>query len=314
MELERSTGAKRPFDIIAIDAIDMDIVMKVDRLPQRGEKVMGDLVGRLPGGPCANFACAAARLGMQVASFSSVGEDVPGQAIINDFANYGVVTEFVRVAKGKETPFTVILIEPDGERVIIVAPSFKPSYSDEEYQHAFAQTRAIHTFPNDPARFIRQAKIAHAQQAKVMFDVEATANASRQELEEMLRWADIASFNEQGFVRVAGKAATIENAQKLLAYGPKTVVVTLAERGAIAITADSAAQISGHTVSVQDTTGAGDTFNAAFLSATLQEKSLKECLTFANAAAALSVTGLGPRGNLPTVAEVEKFLKKRLGD
>lgn len=305
---------KRPFDIIAIDAIDMDIVMKVDRLPKRGEKIMGDLVGRLPGGPCANFACAVARLGLRVASFATVGSDAAGQLLIDDFIDYGVSTEFVQVEDGEDTPFTVILIEPDGERVIIVAPAFKPRYSDEEYEHAFAQTRAIHTFPSDPARFIHQAKIAHAQQTKVMFDVEATANASRQELEAMLRWVDIASFNEQGFVRVAGEAATIENARKLLAYGPRTVVVTLADRGALAVTAVTAAQIPGHSVTVQDTTGAGDTFNAAFLSATLQEKSLEQCLTFANAAAALSVTGLGPRGNLPTRAEVEEFLGRDYRD
>ena len=140
--------AKRPFDIMAIDAIDMDIVMKVDRLPQRGDKMLGELIGRLPGGPCANFACAAARLGMRVASFSTVGEDKEGQAIIDDFANFGVTTDFVRVQAGGATPFTVIFIEPDGERIIIAVPTFKPSYSDEEYQRAFAQTRAIHTFPH----------------------------------------------------------------------------------------------------------------------------------------------------------------------
>lgn len=299
---------KRPFDIMAIDAIDMDIVMKVAHLPKRGDKMMGTLVGRLPGGPCANFACAAARLGMSVASFSTVGEDKEGEAIIVDFANYGVATDFVRVQKGGATPFTVIFIEPDGERIIIAVPTFKPSYSDEEYHYAFAQTRAIHTFPTDPARFLHLAKIARDHQTKVMFDVEATANANRQDLEAMLRLVDIASFNEQGFVRVAGEEATIEGARKLLAYGPEIVVVTLAERGALAVTAVSAAQVPGHTVAVQDTTGAGDTFNAAFLSAILQEKSLEVCLTFANAAAALSVTGLGPRGNLPMVAEVEAFL------
>ncbi|MCP4421610.1 MAG: carbohydrate kinase family protein [Chloroflexi bacterium] len=301
---------KRPFDIITIDGIDLDIVMKVDRLPGYGEKVMGDLVGRLPGGPCANFACAAARLGMKVASFSTVGDDVEGQIIYDDFANYGVSTEFMQVQAGESTPFTVILIEPDGERSIIVIPTFKPSYHDDQFQHAFSQTRAIHTFPNDPEQFIRLAKIAHANQTRVMIDVEATISASRQDLEAMLRWVDIASFNEQGFVCISGEPVTVEGARKLLAYGPEVVVVTLAGKGALAVTAVSAAQISGHSVVVQDTTGAGDTFNAAFLSSTLQGNSLEQCLDFANAAAALSVTGLGPRGGLPTAAQVEAFLER----
>jgi ribokinase/sulfofructose kinase len=247
---------------------------------------------------------------MNVASFATVGADKEGQILIDDFANYGVATEFIGVQADGATPFTVILIEPSGERSIIVVPTFTPTYSDAQLHHAFSQTRAIHTFPTDPTRFIRLAKIAHASQTKIMIDVEATSNVSRQNLEAMLRWVDIASFNERGFVRVCGEAATIEGARKLLAYGPEVVVVTLAEKGALAVTAVSAAQISGHSVIVQDTTGAGDTFNAAFLSATLQGNNLEQCLTFANAAAALSVTGLGPRGGLPTIAQVEAFLER----
>ena len=188
-------------------------------------------------------------------------------------------------------------------------PTYEATYTDDELQQAFSQTRAIHTFPTNPAKFIRRAKVAHANQTKVMIDVEATSNINHQDLEAMLRWVDIASFNEQGFERVSGEAATIEAARKLLAYGPKTVVVTLAGKGALAVTAVSEAKIPGHLVSVLDTTGAGDTFNAAFLTATLQEKSLEQCLTIANAAAAISVTGLGPRGNLPTWEEVEKIFR-----
>ena len=303
--------AKRPIDIMAIDGIDLDIVMKVERLPGYGEKIMGDLVGRLPGGPCANYACAAARLGMRTASFSTVGKDEGGQLIIDDFNSFGVSTDFVRVKPGGDTPFTVILIEPDGERSIIVIPTFDPIYSDDDYHQAFSQTQAIHTFPSDSTEFIRLAKIARQYQTKVMIDIESTSHLARQELDAMLEWVDIASFNENGFMRVAGKRATLDEARNLLAFGPKTVVVTLASKGALAVTADAEAQISGHIVEVKDTTGAGDTFNAAFLSSMLQGHELAHCLTFANGAAALAVTGLGPRGGLPTVAEVEAFLEKR---
>lgn len=299
----------RPFDIIAIDGIDLDIVMKVESLPGYGEKVMAELVGRLPGGPCANFACAAVGFGMRTASLSTVGRDEGGQLVVDDFASRGVATDFMCIHESGVTPFTVILIEPDGERSIIVVPTFKATYTDEQLETALSQTRAVHTFPGDPARFIHFAKIAHAHQTKVMIDVEATSAIGRSDLEEMLRWVDIASFNERGFVRVAGEPATIAEARKLLDYGPETVVVTLAGKGALAVTADDAAQVAGHTVVAQDTTGAGDTFNAAFLSMTLQGKNLTESLTFANAAAAISVTGLGARGALPTVAEVEAFLE-----
>lgn len=303
--------AKRPFDIITVDGIDLDIVMKVERLPGYGEKVNAELVGRLAGGPCANFACAAARFGMRTASLSTVGRDEGGQRLLDDFESYGVATDFVQIHESGETPFTVILIEPDGERSIIVVPTFVPTYTDDYLHHALSQTRAVHTFPNDPARFMQIAKIARAHQTKIMIDVEAASKIDRSNFEALLQWVDIASFNERGFVQFAGEPATLEGAQKLLAYGPEVVAVTLAGKGALAVSADAAAQIPGHTVAAQDTTGAGDTFNAGFLSMTLQGKSLADSLTFANAAAAISVTGLGAKGALPTVSEVEAFLEKK---
>lgn len=303
------TVTERPFDIVSIDGIDLDIVMKVKRLPGYGEKVMGEYVGRLAGGPCANFACAAARLGMRIASLSTIGDDAGGKIVKDDFQQFGVATDLMRVRKGEETPFTVILIEPDGERSIIVVPTFETTYTDAELHAAFGQTRAIHTFPDRAAEFIRLAKIARANQTKVMVDLEPTSNVDRPGLEEMLPWADIVSFNERGFAQIWGEAPTIDGARKLLAYGPDVVVVTLAERGALAVSDSAAVQIPGHSVAVQDTTGAGDTFNAAFLTATLRGEDLKTCLTFANAAAALTVTGLGPRGGMPTADAVEAFLE-----
>ena len=300
--------AGRPYDVLAVSGIDVDLVLKVDRLPDHGEKVMGQFVGWLPGGPAANYACAAARLGLQVASLSTVGTDQFGQLIIADFEEYGVATEHVLVRPEIETHFTVILIEPSGERSIVVVPMFKEQYDDDYLQQAISQTRAIHTMPNDPALFVQMAKIAHANDVLVMIDVEATIGADREILELILSHVDIASFNERGLVASSGEKPTVEGARSLLAYGPHTVAVTLGKRGALAVTAEEAAIVPGWQVPVQDTTGAGDTFNAAFLMATLRQYPLQRRLAFANAAAALAITGLGPRGRLPTRAEVEEFI------
>ena len=45
--------------------------------------------------------------------------------LIDDFASYGVSTKFVGVHESGDTPFTVILIEPDGERSIIVRANIR---------------------------------------------------------------------------------------------------------------------------------------------------------------------------------------------
>ena len=71
-----------------------------------------------------------------------------------------------------------------------------------------------------------------------------------------------------------------------------------------------AVELAGYAVPVVDTTGAGDTFHAAYLAAMLGGAPLAERLRLANATAAMSVTRLGPRGWLPTPAEVAAFLEE----
>src|SRR5689334_6928888 len=100
----------RKFDVLTIGGIDMDVVVTVPELPGPDLKVMGELVGNMPGGPAANFACAASRLGLRVAAMAEVGNDPPGQIIVDDFASYGVDTSMMLVRPGGRTCFTIILI------------------------------------------------------------------------------------------------------------------------------------------------------------------------------------------------------------
>ena len=302
------SAGQPPFDVLAIGGVAVDWVMRVDHLPRSGQNVIGHFVGHLPGGAVANFACAAAHLSLQAASLSTVGDDEYGRLLITDFQQHGVAADHVIVRQDVETLFTVILIEPSGERSIVVVRMFEEQYSDDQLQEAIGRSRALYTMPNNAHLFARMADIARAHDVLTMIDVEATIGADRQKLERILRWTDIASFNEEGLIAVSGEEPTVEGARRLLAYGPHTVVVTLGARGALAVTADEAVVSPGRQVPVQDTTGAGDTFNAAFLAATLRQLPLARRLAFANGAAALATTGLGPRGRLPASAEVEAFI------
>ncbi len=298
----------RPYDVLAVGGVDIDIVMTVDSLPGHGEKVMGRFVGRLPGGTVGNFACAAGQLGLRVASFATVGADEAGRLVTEDFARFGVSTDFVERRADTETHFTVILIEPSGERSIVVVPMFEETLDMERARIALPQVRSMYAMPHNPDQFIRLAGLARELGVLVMIDVESTIGADRATLERMLAWVDIASFNEAGLIACSGEAATVEGARQLLAYGPRIVAVTLGSRGSLAVSANEVAEEKGFTVPVRDTTGAGDTFNAAFLTATLRGDALGPSLAYANAAAAISVSGLGPRGHLPTHEEVERLM------
>lgn len=300
----------REVDMLAVGGIDMDLVLTVPRIPEHDDKEMGKLVGWMPGGPAANAACAASRLGLRVSAFCQVGADENGRRIIEGFQQFGVDTALIEAVPGQESPFTVILIDPSGEKVIIVIPTFKAQYSLSVAAAVLPRTRFLYMMPGDETQFLALARLAHVHGAEVMIDIEPTACADRARLERLLAETDIVSFNQFGFRAAAGSEPSIAAARPLLDYGPHTVIVTRGAAGSLAVTHEDAVAQPGFKMPVVDTTGAGDTFHAAYLAALVHNLSLAERLRYAAAAAALSVTAIGPRGHLPTHEEVLAFLRR----
>ena len=99
-------------------------------------------------------------------------------------------------------------------------------------------------------------------------------------------------------------------AKRFLSMGPSTVVVKMGEKGAYAATKDGNASMSpAFKVPVVDVTGAGDAFDAAFLSCRMKGFELDRTLAFSNAAGALCVTVRGDVEAIPSYNDVEKFLE-----
>ena len=140
-----------------------------------------------------------------------------------------------------------------------------------------------------------------------MTDIEDKGNKEASGLPLLLQEVDIASFNQFGVRSWTGEEPSRELAQSLLNMGPETILFTLGAEGSIGADSHQAVDCPGIQVQVADTTGAGDTFHAAFLASYLRGQDLKHSLPFANAAGALSVTAVGPRGHLPTTLEVKDF-------
>lgn len=301
-------------DVVAVGAATIDLVIEVERLPGHDEKVMGRHVGWLPGGTVPNFACAASRLGLRTGFLGTVGDDASGSLVVEDFHRFGVDTDHLTTLRGTPTYYTVILLPPGGERAIVVVPTYPDdtALTNEERTYV-ASARAVYIMTGNVDRFEALAGAARAGGTLVMVDVEPTLALDMSQLKRMLSVTDVASFNRAGLESATGQPATdlVKTAQQMLELNPQVVVITLGREGCLAVTADDEVRCPGFETEVVDTTGAGDCFNAAFLTGYLSGWSLERMANFGNAAAALSVTKLGPRAGIPTRKQVLKFLTDR---
>ncbi len=99
-------------------------------------------------------------------------------------------------------------------------------------------------------------------------------------------------------------------AEKFLSMGPQVVVVKMGDKGAyVANSGGEKAMVEAHKVPVVDVIGAGDAFDAAFLSCRLKGFDLEKSLEVANAAGALCVTVRGDVEAIPSLDDVQRFLE-----
>jgi sugar/nucleoside kinase (ribokinase family) len=320
LNLTGEKSSSSGFNLICLGGLSVDLILRAPRLPRLDEKLVVQYAGKQAGGLVANAACAAARLGLKVAWVGTLGEDDFGRLAMEAFTQFGVDADLATVDPSIPTDFTVILLDPGGDRTILVVPtSPSPPALGPAVMEALAHTHMVYTIPQSPAWFKSVADAVHAGDGLVAVDIEGSSPLQGEDLQTVLKCTDIVFCNRRGLLLTAGdttrasppgnEAKAIQNsAQRLLQMGVRVVCVTLGKEGALAVCAGYTTHAPGYSVPVIDTTGAGDCFHAAYLYAHFNHYPLPKALQFANAAAALSVGRLGARGGLPTAQQVTRFL------
>ncbi|MCL5951153.1 MAG: carbohydrate kinase family protein, partial [Chloroflexi bacterium] len=134
---------------------------------------------------------------------------------------------------------------------------------------------------------------------------------ARQVMLETLASVDILIPSYEDGQFLTGLDAPDKIAEELLARGPRAVILKLGGEGVLLMTPEGLKRLAPWRVRCVDTTGAGDTFAGAFLTARVEGRSWGECADFANAAAALSTTGCGAVAPIPKRTQVEAMLASR---
>lgn len=284
----------------------------IDMLPRtstQGE----DAFSPYAGGSVFNTALALGRLGLETGFFTGLSSDMFGDILRQALTKSGVdhsycatldlhtTLAFVRLADGQAS--YAFFDENTAGRMI--AEADLPALGDEVEALHFG---AISLIP-DPCGATYESLMRRECETRVIsldpnirpgFITDPAKHRAR--IDRMIAMSDIVKMSDEDLEWF--DQADMQSAAKMwLEQGPSLVVFTRGARGAIGFTRQHTVEVNGEKVTVADTVGAGDTFNAGILASLKRDGMLtKSAMQTLSADAIGNALGLGARAAAVTVS------------
>lgn len=295
--------------IVVVGSINMDLVTLAPRFVGPGETILGERFLTVPGGKGANQAVAAARLGADVALVGATGNDAFGKQLRDGLAAEGIDLDHVAQLDDSASGTASITVA-GGENQIIVVPAANARVTPAQVERAqslIERADAVLVQMEIPLETVEATlRLGHRLGMPVILNP-----APAQQLPtDWLQLARYVTPNQHELAILLG-ADPHEDFRALMQRSPCPVVLTCGGEGAWYREQGEPLHQPGFTVDVVDTTGAGDTFNAAL--AVFLHQGLPDAVRKACAAAALSVGRLGAQTGMPRLHEVEALLRQQPG-
>lgn len=304
--------------IVVVGSLNLDLVATVPHHPAVGETLTGSDFNTYGGGKGANQAVALGRLGARVRMVGRLGSDGFAGQLRGGLEEAGVETGCVAQVPGPSGT-ALITTSTAGENTIVVIPganaALKPA-DLEPYRSVLAGAAMILAQLEIPLEtIVRLGAMAREAGVPLVLDP-APARALPRELLECVTWLTPNETETRillGEDAAAAARPAAENAERLLKLGARNVILKLGAGGVYLAGADvEPSTVPAFAVTAVDTTAAGDAFNGAFAYA-LAGRGVRprEAAVFACAVAAISVTRAGAQSSMPTLREVDGFLRER---
>jgi len=305
--------------VLALGDINVDFVAHIPFYPRPG----GDGVARharlYSGGSAANTALVLARCGVDVGLIARVGRDALAAQTLVELTEAGVDARQIQYDSTLTSGVMFIAVTPDGERTMFgyrgANVSLDPSLLDVV---EVTQARLLHVSgyallesPQRDAAW-RAMGLARGAGVKVSLDLGVEAAQRRtDEMRQLLQFADWLFPNELEAESLIGHANGVGAVEKLLDYGLEAVILKLGEMGCVIGSREGVLGVPAFDVTVLDTTGAGDSFDAGIIAGRLNGLSWRASGLLANALGGLAASVAGAGESLPGPADVVQLLDER---
>lgn len=312
--------SNKKYDVIVVGELNVDLIFQdIESFPEMGKEKIAKNMMLTMGSASAIFATNIAKLGNKTSFIGKLGKDSYGELVLNTLKERGVDTSGILIDKNDKTGITVSM-------------TFLNNYSMLTYMGAMENF----TINDVDFNFLNNGKHMHfasfylqpgmRPHCKKLFEKCKKLGISTsfdpswdpdekwdEDIFDVLKNVDVFLPNEQEAMNIA-RCTTVEEALDRLSLYSKIVVIKLGSKGAITKYNGEILRIKVFKIIPKDTTGAGDSFNAGFISSWLSGKPIRTCLVNGSACGALATTKLGGATASPEPQELDQFLRQHNED
>lgn len=309
--------------ITVIGSINLDIIVKTDRMPERGETIAGKNIYYLPGGKGANQAVAIARLGKKVYFIGKKGKDLIPDIVLKNLKHPNINLDYFITDENLQTG--VALINTTGKRgnKVTLYTGANDALTESEVEKAeevIKKSKVVVVSTEIPIKTVKKVlEIAKKYNVKTILNIGAAGTKNKEEIKEVLKGLDIVVTNERecGYLtdRIISHMETgTLSAMELRKLGVNHVIITMGKEGTLLVNNHGATVFHRYGVDVVDTIGGGDAFVGAIAVKIAEGNFVIDAIDYGNAAGALVTMKIGAQEGLPTKEELDKFIAEKKKD
>jgi sugar/nucleoside kinase (ribokinase family) len=308
------------FDVLCVGILVADMFAPpLPRLPDEGELLRVDEMLLSTGGCAANTGIDLVRLGARVAVSGKVGNDIFADFVAADLAAQGLDTTGLRRSASAPTSRTIILpvIGQDRRYIHMVGANAELTPADVDL-NLLARARCLYVggyqlFPGfDPNSLIGLFRLARERGILTVLDVAGVQpEQGMAPFEQVLPLTDVFLPNDDEAALITGEQDAARQARRFVACGAGMAVITRGERGVVVCRGERILSAGTYDVEVVDPSGAGDAFDAGFITGLLAGWDLERTLAFASAVGASACTRLGTTAGVFTRQQALDFIATR---
>ncbi|MFH0930514.1 MAG: PfkB family carbohydrate kinase [Candidatus Zixiibacteriota bacterium] len=302
---------KCDFDCLGLGICALDYLSILDPYPGLDEKIDVLASSIQGGGPVPTAMATLSKLGAKVSFVGKVGDDYEGKLIRSELAKFKVNTDYLIVDKKVKSLKALIWVDKSSGKRTVALDRIKMSPIKPEELSFLKKVsfRYLHLDGRDIEANIYTAKKAKKDGSEVVLDL----GSLRENIENLFPYVDYLVVSKK-FAYDFTKLSDLSRAcLELKKIGFKCVVITISEKGCLWTDSQKVNYFLGFKIDVVDTTGAGDVFHGGFIFGLLRKWKMEKIIEFASACATLKCRKIGGREGIPSLKEVENFLKSKKG-